>query len=53
MRNIFKKHAETVQQKLVPDLFLILENSLKQPMHSRNSFEKNIIWKIMKNVLQR
>ena len=33
-----KNHAENMQQKLVPDLFIILVNNLKQPLHAINSF---------------
>ena len=37
IRNIlWKIHAENVLQKLVPDLFLILVNNPKQPLHARN-----------------
>ena len=32
-------------QKLVPDPFLILANSPKQPMHARKSFENEIFQK--------
>ena len=31
-------HAENMQQKLVPDIFIILVNNPKQPLHARNSF---------------
>ena len=34
-----------MHQKLVPDLFLILVNKPKQPLHARNSFKNNIFWK--------
>ena len=37
-----KKHTETVHQKLLPDLLLILVNNPKQPLHVRNSFESKI-----------
>ena len=38
--NIFiENHAENVQQKLVPDLFIILVNNPKQPLHARNYFK--------------
>ena len=31
-----KNYTENVQQKLVPDVFIILVNNLKQPLHARN-----------------
>ena len=31
-----------MQQKLVPDPFLILLYKLKQPLHARNSFKNKI-----------
>ena len=34
-----KNHAENVQQKSVPDLFIILVNNPKQPLHARNYFK--------------
>ena len=34
-----------MHQKLAPDPFLILVHNPKQPLHARNSFENNIIWK--------
>ena len=37
-----ENHEENVHQKLVPESFLILLNNPKQPMHVRNSLEKNI-----------
>ena len=37
-----KKHAGNGQQRLVPDLFIILINNLKQPLHSGNSFKSKI-----------
>ena len=37
-----KNHAENVQQKLVPDPFLILVNNPKQPLHARNYFKNEI-----------
>ena len=40
-----KNHAENVQQKLVQDLFMILANNPKQPLHARNSFKSQIFWK--------
>ena len=36
-----------MHQKLIPDLFLILVNNLKQPLHARNSFTNQIFWKRM------
>ena len=36
---------ENVHQKLVPGSFLVLENSPKQPMNARNSFENKLFWK--------
>ena len=41
-KNFWKKMAENVYQKLVPDPFLILVNSKKWPMHASNSFENKI-----------
>ena len=32
-----------MQQKLVPDLFIILVNNPKQPLHARKSFKSNIL----------
>ena len=41
MRDILgKNYAENGHQKLVTDIFLILENNTKQPLHARNSFKK-------------
>ena len=34
-----KNHAKNVHQKLAPDPFLILLNSQKKPLHTRNSFK--------------
>ena len=34
-----------MHQKLVPDLFLFLVNSPKQPLHGRNSFKNKVICK--------
>ena len=43
IKNAFiKNHAENVQQKLVPDLFIILVNNPKQPLHARNYFKSKI-----------
>ena len=39
---LWKNQAENVHHKLVPDLFFILVNSPKQPLHARNSFENKI-----------
>ena len=42
-----------MHQNLVPDLFLILVNNPKQPLHARNSFKNKIFWKgINKNLLK-
>ena len=37
-----KKQAENVHQKPLPDLFIILVNKPKQPLHARNSFKNKI-----------
>ena len=37
-----EKLCGNVQQKLVPDAFLILVNNPEQPLHARNSFENKI-----------
>ena len=34
-----------MQQNLVPDPFLILINNPKQPLDTRNYFEKKMFWK--------
>ena len=39
---LWKNHAENVEQRLVPDPFLILVNNLKQALHARNSFKNKI-----------
>ena len=39
---LYKNHAENVQQKLVPDLFIILVNNPKQPWHAKNYFKSKI-----------
>ena len=45
-----KSHAENMHQKLVPDLYLVLVNNPKQPLHARNSFRNKKFWKsIIKN----
>ena len=31
-----------MQQKLVPDLFIILVNNPKQPLHAKNYFQKTL-----------
>ena len=41
--NIFiKKSCKIVQQKLVPDLFIILVNNPKQPLNAKNYFKSKI-----------
>ena len=37
-----EKSCRNVEQKLVPDPFLILVNKPKQPLHARNSFKNKI-----------
>ena len=37
-----ENHAKQVDQKLVPDPFLILGNNPKQPLHAGNSFQNKI-----------
>ena len=37
-----------MHQNLVPDLFLILVNNPKQPLHARNFLENKIFWKNFK-----
>ena len=37
---LWKTHAENMLQKLDPDLFIILVNIPKQPLHARNSFKR-------------
>ena len=39
---LWKNHTENVQQKLVPDLFIIFVNNPKQPLHVRNYFKGKI-----------
>ena len=39
-----------MQQKLVPDLLIILVNNPKQPLHARNSFLKEDYQKALKKV---
>ena len=38
-----ENHAENVHQRLVPDPFLILVYSPKQPLHARNYFKNKIL----------
>ena len=40
-----KNHAENVLQKQVLDLFIILVNNPKQPLHIRNSLKSKIFGK--------
>ena len=43
IKSIFvKNHTENMQQKLVPDLFIILVNNPKQPLHAKNYFQKTL-----------
>ena len=42
---LWKNYVGNVQQRLVPDLFMILVNNPKQPLHARNSFESKIFRK--------
>ena len=44
-RFIEKSCRKNVQQKLVPNLFIILINNLKQPLHARNYFKSKIFRK--------
>ena len=37
-----KNHAKNVLQEQVPDLFIILVNNPKQPLHIRNSLKSKI-----------
>ena len=37
-----KNHAENLLQKLAPDMFLILLNNPKQPLHAINSFKNKV-----------
>ena len=39
---LWQNHAENMQQKLVPDLFIILVNNPKQPLHAKNYFKNKI-----------
>ena len=36
---------KNVHQELVPDLFSILVNNPKQPLHARDSFKNKMSWK--------
>ena len=48
-----ENYAENVRQKLVPDLFFILVNNLKQSLHAGNLFKIKIFWKkIIKTLLK-
>ena len=38
-----KNHAENMNQRLIPDPFLILVNNSKQLIHARNSFTNRIL----------
>ena len=50
-RKIMQKN---MYQELVPDLFIILVNNPKQPLHARNYFKSKIFWKrIIKKPLKR
>ena len=42
---LWKHHAENVHQKLFLNLFLILVNNPKRPLHTRNSFKNKIFCK--------
>ena len=43
IKNVFiENHAKNVQQNLVSDLFIILVNDPKQPLHARNYFKSKI-----------
>ena len=45
-KDIFiEKSCRNVQQKLVPDLFIILVNNPKQPLYARNYFKSKIFRK--------
>ena len=52
--NIFEgKSCKNVHQKLVPDLFLVLVNNSKQPLHARNYFKNKIVGiRIIKKLLK-
>ena len=39
-----KKTCRNMHQMLIPGLFLILVNNLKQPLHARSSFTNQIFW---------
>ena len=38
----YRNHAENKQQKLVPDLFIILVYNPKQPLHASNYFRSKM-----------
>ena len=43
-----------MQQKLVPDLLVILVNNPREPLHERNYFKSKIFWKrIIKKALKK
>ena len=42
IKNIFTENYAENGQKLVPDLFIILVNNPKQPLHARNYFKSRI-----------
>ena len=44
-KHLWKNRTENVDQKLVPDPFLILLFNLKQSLHTGNSFKNKIFWK--------
>ena len=48
-----ENHAKQVDQKLVPDPFLILGNNPKQPLHAGNSFQNKIFWKRVSKSLKK
>ena len=46
IKNIFTENrAENMQKKLVPDLFTILVNNPKQPLHAKTYFKSKIFRK--------
>ena len=40
--NLWKNYADNMHKKLVPDLFIVLVNNLKQPPHEQNYFKSRI-----------
>ena len=42
-----------MQKKLVPDLFIILVNNLKQPLHAQNYFKSKIFWEDSQKTLKK